>query len=138
MVDVERLGRTLARIREDVSTIRAVAGSRDLTTDEVALAAVKYSFVTAIEGCVRAAAHIVSSEALGMPESSAGAVRSLGEHGVIPEAVAASVSRAVGFRNVLVHEYAEVDDDAVRANVALLLDLDSFTAGVAEWVTHTG
>lgn len=138
MVDVERLGRIVARVRGDVEQIRAVAGSRDLVSDEVALSAVKYAFVTAIEGCVRAAAHVVSSEALGVPESSAGAVRLLGAHGVVPRAVAESVARAVGFRNVLVHEYAEVDDDAVRANVALLEDLDAFTAAVAEWVVRAG
>lgn len=38
MVDVERLSRTLARIRDDVQTIRSVASSRDLDHDEVALA----------------------------------------------------------------------------------------------------
>ena len=136
MVDVERLGRVVARVRDDVERIRSVAGSRDLTTDEVALAAVKYSFVTAIEGCVRLAAHIVSSEGLGVPESSAGAVRLLGAHGVVSVEVAEPVARAVGFRNVLVHEYAEVDDDAVRANVALLHDVETFTAAVARWVVH--
>lgn len=137
MVDVERLSRTLARVRDDVGAIRSVASSRDLDHDEVALAAMKYRFVTAIEGCVRSAAHVVSSEGMGVPESSAGAVRLLGAHGVLPTAVAESVARAVGFRNVLVHEYAEVDDDTVRANVALLRALEDFTVAVAEWATRT-
>jgi uncharacterized protein YutE (UPF0331/DUF86 family) len=52
--------------------------------------------------------------------------------------VAESVARAVGFRNVLVHQYADVDEDVVRADVALLDDLDAFTAAVAAWVVGNG
>ncbi|TFV63552.1 DUF86 domain-containing protein [Geodermatophilus sp. DF01-2] len=138
MVDAERLGRLLARVRKDVERIRRTSATHDLVHDPIALDAVKYGFVTAIEGCVRAAQHLVASEGLGMPESNAAAVRLLGRHGVVPADVAEQVARAVGFRNVLVHEYAEVDDDVVRANVALLDDLDEFTSTVAAWAARNG
>lgn len=138
MVDQERLARTLARVREDVARLRALAATRDLVGDEVALAAAKYAFVTAIEGCLRAALHVVSSEAFGVPATSAGAVRMLGAAGVVPSDLAEQVARAVGFRNVLVHEYAEVDDDAVRANVSLLGDLEGFTSALAAWAVRHG
>lgn len=138
MVDAERLGRVLARVRQDVSDIRATAELHDLDTDAVGLRAVKYGFVTAIEGCVRAAQHVVASEGIGMPETNADAVRLLGRHGVVNPVVAESVAAAVGFRNILVHEYAEVDDDAVRSNVALLPDLDAFTAALTGWVAGQG
>lgn len=85
---------------------------------------------------MRSAAHMVFSEGLGVPESSAGAVRLLGVHGIVPVEVAEPVARAVGC-NVLVHEYAEVDDDAVWANVAPLDDLEGFTAALARWVARS-
>ncbi len=105
MVDAERLSRLLARIADDVAGVRMDARA-DLTLDEGALRAVKYGFVVAIEGCVRAAQHVVTSDALGMPESNAHAIRLLARHGVVPSEVADPIARAVGFRNLLVHEYA--------------------------------
>ena len=136
MVDAERLARTLARVREHVRQIRRTASGHDLTADETALAAVKYGFVTAIEGCARAASHLISSEGLGVPDSNAAAVRLLAEHGIVPAPVAEAVARATGFRNILVHEYTAVDDDAVRRNVALLDDLDAYVEALAGWASR--
>jgi len=47
------------------------------------------------------------------------------------------MSQAAGFRNVLVHQYAEVDDDLVIAGVDRLSDLASFTTQVADWLRQT-
>jgi uncharacterized protein YutE (UPF0331/DUF86 family) len=41
----------------------------------------------------------------------------------------------VGFRNVLVHDYVEVDDGIVLERLANLADLDDFVAVVATWVS---
>ena len=138
MVDAERLARIVTRVRHDVATLRATAAAHDLVADPTALAAVKYLFVTAIEGCVRAASHIASSDGLGVAESGADAVRLLGRHAVVDPDLAESVARAVGFRNVLVHEYVAVDDDAVRANLALLDDLDAFARALAARAAQGG
>lgn len=136
MVDAERLSRTLARVSSDVAALRATARGPDLRGDAVRLGAVKYGFVTAIEGCARAAQHVVASEGLAMPESNADAVRVLGRHGLIDAEVAESVARAVGLRNVLVHQYAEVDDSRVIANLSLLDDLDAFVSQLAAWAAQ--
>lgn len=42
--------------------------------------------------------------------------------------------RAVGFQNVLVHDYVEVDDGIVLERLANLTNLDDFVAAVAAWV----
>ena len=135
MVDAERLARILARVSADVATLAATS-PEGLASDDRGLRAVKYTFVTAIEGCVRAAQHVLSSEGLGVPESNAAAVRLLGEHGVVQRDVASLVSRAVGFRNVLVHEYTDVDDEAVVANLGLVGDLDVFVVQLAAWAAE--
>jgi uncharacterized protein YutE (UPF0331/DUF86 family) len=48
--------------------------------------------------------------------------------------LADSVRRAVGFRNVLVCDYIEVDDGIVLERLANLGDLDDFVAAAAAWV----
>ncbi len=136
MVDAERLGRVLARVSGDVADLRATAQGKDLRKDTVRLRAVKYSFVTAIEGCVRAAQHVVASEGLAMPETNADAVRLLGRQGFVDAQVGDAVARAVGFRNVLVHAYAEVDDARVVANLSLLPDLEAFVSQLSGWATR--
>jgi uncharacterized protein YutE (UPF0331/DUF86 family) len=136
VVDAERLSRLLARVRADVADLRDAAERGGLAEDRIRLRAVKYSFVTAIEGCIRAAQHVISSEGLGMPQTNADALRLLGKNGVIESKLAEAIARAVGFRNVLVHEYAEVDDSVVVANLTLLADLDAFMVQLAGWAAQ--
>ena len=46
------------------------------------------------------------------------------------------MSRAVGFRNVLVHEYAIVDDAVVVERLSDLTDLRAFVRSVGEWLSR--
>lgn len=97
------------------------------------LAALKYVFVTAIEGCLNVSQHLCASEGWGPPASNADALRLLGRHGVLGVALAESMARAVGFRNVLVHGYVDVDDHRVVGFLAQVGDLEAFVASVAKW-----
>jgi uncharacterized protein YutE (UPF0331/DUF86 family) len=134
MVDQERIDRLLDRITSDLRELDELAKlGNDLIADRTALAAAKYYFITAIEGCARVAQHVIADQAWKVPESNADAVRRLGTEGVLTSPLAESVARAVGFRNVLVHEYAEIDNDRVVANLARLDDLKEFVAAVARW-----
>ena len=45
---------------------------------------------------------------------------------------------AVGFRNVLVHQYVEVDDERVVDNLDRLDDLRRFVGDVARWLSTHG
>lgn len=55
----------------------------------------------------------------------------LGRTGILEPQVSEAVARAVGFRNILIHVYAEVEDPVVLANLKRLADLDAFVAQVA-------
>lgn len=136
MVDEERVARLLGRVRDDTAALRGAAaqGAEKVAGDAVVLDAVKYRFVTVTEGCVRIAHHLLASEGWGVPETNAGTLRELGERGVLETSVAEAMARAVGFRNVLVHEYADVDDSRVVAQLDRLDDLDSFVRQVSTWV----
>lgn len=136
MVDEVRLARLLQRLGEQVAHLRARAaeGPETLLEDEVRLSGTKYRFVTAVEAVLDVAHHVLASELWGPAEDSAGAVRLLARHGVIDDALARRLAAATGFRNVLVHGYAEVDDQKVVANLALLEDFDAFIEQVRRWV----
>ncbi|CAN5728702.1 hypothetical protein BH24ACT5_BH24ACT5_28220 [soil metagenome] len=48
--------------------------------------------------------------------------------------LAEELARAVGFRNVLVHQYAEVDDRIVRGVLDRPEVFDHFVAQVSAWL----
>jgi uncharacterized protein len=134
MVDQERVDRLLDRITADIDKLHGLRPrGADLLRDPTALAATKYYFITAIEGCARVAQHILAAEQWPVAETNADAVRRLGKHGVMQVELAEAVARAVGFRNVLVHEYAEIDDGRVLENLERLADLSDFVSAVARW-----
>lgn len=134
MVDEGRLSRLLREIERRAERLdQAAATSTDARTD-LWLDGVKYLFVTVIEGCIDVAQHILSSERLDAPSSNADALRRLGEHRVIDAGLAESLARAVGFRNVLVHGYIDVDDGIVLSSFADVAQLHRFVGDVSSWL----
>lgn len=135
MVDPVRLARLLQRLGEQLSILRqrAAEDRAALRADEVRLSGTKYRFVTAIEAVLDIAHHLLASELWGPAEDSAHGVRLLARHGVVEADLAERLARATGFRNVLVHGYAEVDDDLVVANLDELDDLQAFVDQVRAW-----
>lgn len=132
MVDAERLRRILQRVTDDVAVLRTYAGAPGTVLgDPARLGHVKYLFVTAIEGCIDAAQHVCSSEGWGPPGSNADTMLVLARHDAIPKEVGERMREAVGFRNVLVHGYARVDDERVVATLRELGDIEAFVAALA-------
>ncbi|MDQ3462683.1 MAG: DUF86 domain-containing protein [Actinomycetota bacterium] len=139
MVDERRVERLLRRITQDVAVLRRraddvpvpPAGQRDR------LDALKYTLVTAIEGCIGVAQHICASESWAPPATNADAFRVLAANGVLEDDFAERMARAAGLRNVLVHQYAEVDDARVVAFLDELADLNAFVTGVTSWMASS-
>ncbi len=129
MVDADRIRSLLQRLDATIVDLDA-EDPVALAGDARGLRAVKYSFVTAIEACVDVALHLIASERWGRPSTNAGALRLLAEHGVIDAGLADRLANAVGFRNVLVHRYTDVDDRRVIAALADLDDLRDFVTAI--------
>jgi uncharacterized protein YutE (UPF0331/DUF86 family) len=137
VVDEGRVSRLLRDIDERVGRLSGqqqfASGRRD---DPMWLDGIKYLFVTAIEGCVDVAHHLAASERWGAPDTNAAAFTILARHGVIDGNVAERMAQAVGFRNVLVHQYVAVDDNLVIAALDDLDDLAGFVRQVSAWLMH--
>lgn len=136
MVDERRVRRLLQRVSDDVAQLerRARADRVALRADADRLAALKYIFLTCIEGCLDVAQHASAAEGWGPPDTNAHAMRLLGEHGVLEPARAESMARAVGFRNLLVHGYADIDDDLVVAHLDEISEFRGFVEDVSRWI----
>lgn len=136
MVDKRRVQRLLAGIAADLAFLSGFSerGGADVARDEVAVRSIKYTFITAIEGCARIAHHLVASGDWGVPDTNADAIRLLAAHGVLPRPLADSLAAAVGFRNLLVHQYADVDDRRAVEHLTRIVDLQEFIEAVERWL----
>jgi uncharacterized protein YutE (UPF0331/DUF86 family) len=134
VVDPVRVHRLLRAVTDDLARLECEAAADDTRrSDPMWLRGVKYTFVTAIEGCVDLAQHYCAAHGWGPPADNGHAVRLLGEHGVLSTGLAARIGRAVGFRNVLVHDYVDVDDAVVVERLGTVSDLREFVKAVAAY-----
>jgi len=134
MVDEGRVARLLRNLGDRASRLDAAAAIPEADRHELWLDGVKYLFVTSIEGCVDVAQHIASSERFPPPDTNARAILLLGARGVIGDELATNLGRAVGFRNVLVHQYTDVDDEIVLASLRDVGQLHEFVQAVSAWL----
>jgi len=92
---------------------------------------VEHTLQLAIQAALDVASHIVSDDRLGEPTTNRELFALLARHGRLPAPLAARLCDMAGFRNVLVHGYAEVDLAVVRDVLAHhLVDLQDFVAAV--------
>ncbi len=66
-----------------------------------------------IEACMDVADHIVADRRLRVPETGAESFEILAEAELLPPELGHALARMVGFRNVLVHDYAKLDAEIV-------------------------
>ena len=115
MVKPEVIRRRLARFNEYLGILERYH-TYDLATflgDPEHYASAERFLQLAIESTLDIGSHIVAEENLGPVEYSRDIPRCFREHGLIDEAFEQQWIRMIGFRNILVHEYAELDRSIV-------------------------
>lgn len=72
-----------------------------------------FNLQMAIQNCIDIAAHIISEEGFGVPGSTNEMFYLLEEAGYLDRELTEKMVKAVGFRNLIVHEYGKVDLEQV-------------------------
>lgn len=88
---------------------------------------------TAAQICIDLANHVIAADGHRVPKDYGDAFRVLAEVGVLDQALAERMVALAGARNLIVHLYAEVDDDRLARAVhdGGLADLSAFAARIA-------
>ena len=68
-----------------------------------------FNLQMAIQNCIDIAAHIISDEGLGVPGSTNEMFYLLEENGYLDHDITEKMVKAVGFRNLIVHEYEKIE-----------------------------
>ena len=92
---------------------------------------VSFNLQLAIENCTDLAAHIISAEGLGVPGSASEMFYLLEENGFINQELTEKMIKAVGLRNLIVHEYAKIDRSRLFALINEdINDLNDYVAAL--------
>ena len=85
---------------------------------------VLFNLQMAVQNCIDIAAHIISDEGFGVPGSNNEMFYLLEENGYIGPPVVEKMIAAVGFRNLVVHEYGKLDlEEVYRISRNDIMDL---------------
>lgn len=124
MVDEDRVRRLLVMLERYRSLLAA---------DDPDLYRRRHLVQTAAQICIDLANHVIASDGHRVPRDYGDAFRVLAEVGVLGDGLADRMVALAGARNLIVHLYAEVDDDRLARAVRHggLDDLSAFAARIA-------
>jgi uncharacterized protein YutE (UPF0331/DUF86 family) len=137
MVDRDLLLRKLADLDlylDQVSEYRGISVEQ-YQADWKIQRIVERTLQMAIEVCVDVANHVIADRGLRVPATYAEAFDVLAEANLLSGAERAAMVRMVGFRNVIVHEYARIEPEiVVRILRQHLGDLARFGSAARGWL----
>jgi len=106
----------------------------DLRSDYLLRSAKERNFQLALESTLDVGEMIISLEGFRRPEDYQSIIEILGEGGVLPKDFAERFAPAAGFRNILVHQYTELDLGELQGRLRELEDFDFFALSVAKFL----
>ncbi len=134
-MDIPLLDAKLAELSRRLRRLEAKrpASLKALQADEDLQDILARNLEVAIQTCMDVALHICAAHGT-LPPTGAQAFAVLAGRGVIERELAQRLQRAVGFRNVLVHEYTEIDwkivTQVLRTGTRDLADFGLAIAGI--------
>lgn len=96
--------------------------AKELQADRTVLLAVEHALQRAIQNLLNICLHILSESGVNDWEDYRGAILKVGELGIVPEEFAQTIGGMAGVRNLLVHEYIEVEVEKIVSLLENRLD----------------
>ena len=138
MDNLDKVNLRLEKLREFVDILRTLKGvtARDLISDVDKRAKAERFLQLAIEACVDIAELLIVDQRLPAPDDSAESIEILGNEKIVDSQFAKSFAKAVGLRNILVHDYVDIDYGIIADKVNNRLDdFDRFAREIAKFLT---
>ena len=111
-----------------IRTYYALPGDVPFERDYLRQDAIAVNLQRACEQCIDLANHLIKIRKLGLPTESRASFQLLADNGILPRDLSKRLRSMVGFRNILVHQYQEMDIELmVRVIEEHLDDLFEFT-----------
>jgi uncharacterized protein YutE (UPF0331/DUF86 family) len=128
-LNLSRIRDKVADVRENLQVLREYSSldSATFRSNQEVIRSARYAFIVMIEASSNIASHLCARVLSKSPDSYAECFLILGENDLIDKDLSMRLGKMAGFRNLLVHGYAEVDDDKMFAIMKNdLADIDSW------------
>ncbi len=111
MVDRELIIAKADAVKKHVTRVKNKAdlALHDFIKDADRQDIVMFNIQMAVQNCLDIAAHIISEEGYGVPGSNNDMFYTLEKHSYLDTQLVEKMIKAVGFRNLVVHEYGNLD-----------------------------
>ena len=136
----EVVRRKLLEIEEAVGQLRAwlPVTAEAMRQDRKLQWAIQHGLLISAEALFDAGAHILAGEFRESTDEYREIPERLLARGVISTETTRRLASLSGFRNILVHEYAEIDVGRVALGLGRLGDIEAFVADVEGWLARSG
>jgi uncharacterized protein YutE (UPF0331/DUF86 family) len=104
--------------------------------DEYLQDIVERNLEVAIQSCIDIANRIISLDELEKPKDYYGSIIKLGEENILPYNFAQKFASVAGFRNILIHEYLDIDWDEVYKNLQKMDQFYKFMDYIKKWLSQ--
>lgn len=139
MKDTGLVEKRLAWIEAAIERLRRLAVPDRIATDPVQQAFVEHTLQTAIQAAIDVASLVVAERKLGEPDATRALFALLAQDGWLTATQVDSWRRIVGFRNIVVHRYLDVDPAIVRSILTTSLgDLGEFVRSIRRRLAELG
>ncbi len=136
-VVAERLKR-LAEYVDELHEYRGKASSFQVYQEDTMLRrAVERTLQIAVESCLDIGRRLIALEGFRFPEDNKDVFQVLAEEGVVPRELLPALLDMARFRNIVVHNYAKLDDARVYGILKKRLgDFDAYARAIVEYLTE--
>jgi uncharacterized protein YutE (UPF0331/DUF86 family) len=129
----------LTYLRNEVSYLKQerdrVRSFREYVENVRLKKAVERSLQVAVEACLDIGRRLIALEGFRYPEDNKDVFQVLYEEGVVPEDLLPALVEMARFRNLIVHDYARVDDAKVYGILKKrLTDFDAYARAIAAYL----
>ncbi len=130
LTKIESLRKCIARIEQKRPASPEILKS-DIDIQDI----ISVNLERAVQQCVDIAAIIIADSENPPPATMSSAIVLLNEYGVIEKSLSDRLRKAVGFRNIAVHEYSKIDWDIVYSIISINLDdFKTFASAVLSYI----
>lgn len=122
-------------IQRCLKRIKDVTGLKPDTLDELNVQDIfVLNLQRAVQATIDLATHIIASEGLGMPDTIKGNFVLLENEKIINKKLSKKMQAMVGFRNIAIHDYQNIDVEILKSILAKhLKDLEDFYTAILKY-----
>lgn len=132
VVDKDKIEQRLVKLEQAMRKLKEIAlqSWEQYNNSEALRDRAERNLQVAAQACIDIANHIIADRGYRTPQGYAESFSVLAEEGIITDRLADKMKMVAGFRNILVHDYLEIDNKIVYSSLNHLDDFKQFASNV--------